>query len=98
MMRTGKIRRRSFRHDHRDIEPDRRPDREQRRGGQQHAEDVERVAVLDLNLRGGEVAAKLEQAGTRITDALISRSSKMTESVRESAEQLVSVIVSAATR
>ena len=29
---------------HRDIEPDRRSDREQRRGGQQHAQDVERVA------------------------------------------------------
>jgi Apolipoprotein A1/A4/E domain len=50
--------------------------------------------VLDLNLRGGEVAAKLEEAGTRITDSLISRSNKMTDSVRVSAEQLVEVITS----
>ncbi len=37
--------------------------------------------VLDLNLRGGEVATKLEQTGARITEALVSRSAKTTDAV-----------------
>jgi hypothetical protein len=48
--------------------------------------------VVDLDLRGGEVAAKLEQAGNRITEALISQSSSMTNSVRESAEHVAGVV------
>ena len=37
--------------------------------------------VLDLNLRGGEVAAKLEQTGARITDSIVSAQYVMADSV-----------------
>jgi len=48
--------------------------------------------IIDLDLRGDEVAAKLQQAGNRITETLISRSSAMTDSVRDSAEHVAGII------
>jgi hypothetical protein len=48
--------------------------------------------VLDLSLRGGDVVANLEQIGARITDALVTRSSKVTETFRESGEDLAHVV------
>ena len=48
--------------------------------------------VLDLSLRGGDVVANLEQTGARITDAIVTRSSKVTETFRDSAENLVHVV------
>jgi hypothetical protein len=48
--------------------------------------------VLDLSLRGGDVVANLEQTGNRITDAIVTRSNKVTETFRDSAENLAHVI------
>ena len=42
--------------------------------------------ILDLNLRGGDVAKKLEQTGNQITDTLVSRSTHVTETLRESVD------------
>ncbi len=48
--------------------------------------------VLDLGLRGGDVVANLEQTGARVTDTLVTRSNKIAETFRDSAENLAHVI------
>ena len=48
--------------------------------------------ILDLNLRGGDVAKKFEAAGNRVTEALISRTTKMTDAMQESADQVAEIV------
>ncbi|MDE1972430.1 MAG: hypothetical protein KGI48_04545 [Hyphomicrobiales bacterium] len=48
--------------------------------------------ILDLNLRGGDVAKKFEAAGNRVTEALITRTTKMTDAMQESADQVAQIV------
>ncbi len=48
--------------------------------------------ILDLNLRGGDVAKKFEAAGNRVTESLISRTTKMTDAMQESADQVAQIV------
>jgi Apolipoprotein A1/A4/E domain len=48
--------------------------------------------ILDLNLRGGDVAKKFEAAGNRVTEALVSRTTKMTDAMQESADQVAEIV------
>jgi hypothetical protein len=48
--------------------------------------------VLDLSLRGGDVVSKLEQTGARITETIVQRTNKVSDTFRESAESLGDVI------
>src|SRR4029077_2518750 len=48
--------------------------------------------VLDMSLRGGAVVSKLEQPGARITDAIVERGNKVSDTFRESAESIAEVI------
>ncbi len=45
--------------------------------------------VLDLSLRGGDVVSKMEQTGALITETIVSRSSNIADTFRDSAETLV---------
>jgi len=48
--------------------------------------------IADLDLRGSEAAAKLQQTGNRITEAFVSRTTSLADSMRESAEHVAGVI------
>jgi Apolipoprotein A1/A4/E domain len=48
--------------------------------------------ILDLDLRGSEVAAKLQQVGDGISESLVARTESMTDSMRESAEHVAGVM------
>jgi hypothetical protein len=50
--------------------------------------------ILDLNLRGGDVAKKFEAAGARVTEGLIARTTKVTEAMQESADQVAEIVSS----
>ncbi len=50
------------------------------------------LLILDLDLRGGEVAAKLQQVGDGISESLVARTESMTDSMRESAEHVAGVM------
>ena len=50
------------------------------------------MLILDLSLRGGDVAKKLEETGERITETLTSRSASVTDTLRESVEQFVDTV------
>ena len=49
--------------------------------------------LVDLDLRGGELAGRLQQSGDRVAGMLTSHSSAMTEQVRESAEHVAGINV-----
>ena len=48
--------------------------------------------MLDLSLRGGDVVSKLEPTGARITETIVTRGDKVTETFRENAEHLASTV------